>query len=209
MSTWDRPIERSARLLAGLVVFGLSLALVIEAGLGLDPWDVFAQGVARRVGSSIGTVTIVTSIVLLLAWIPLRQRPGVGTLANAVLVGVFIDVGQLIFPPAGTLLVQVLYLALALVGVAIGSGLYLGAGWGPGVRDGIMTGLAARGVPVYLARGSIELSALLIGWLLGGSVGIGTLVFALAIGPLVGLALPRLRMRPERRGDAGGEQAVA
>lgn len=192
----DRPVQRAARLLAGLLVFGASLALLIKAGLGLDPWDVFAQGFSRRTGLSIGTVTIVTSLLLLLAWIPLRQRVGIGTLANALIVGLVIDAGLTVLPEPAGLGAQIAYLVIAVLGSGVGSGLYIGAGWGPGARDGIMTGLAARGVPLYLARGAIELSALLVGWLLGGSVGIGTIVFALAIGPVVGLLLPRLTLRP-------------
>lgn len=192
----DRPVQRSVRLLAGLLVFGASLALLIKAGLGLDPWDVFAQGVSGRTGLSIGTVTIVTSLLLLLAWIPLRQRLGIGTLANALVVGLVIDAGLTVLPDPPGLAGQIAYLVVAVLGSGVGSGLYIGAGWGPGARDGIMTGLAARGIPIPLARGAIELSALLIGWLLGGSVGIGTIVFALAIGPVVGLLLPRLTIRP-------------
>lgn len=192
----DRPVQRSVRLLAGLLVFGASLALLIKAGLGLDPWDVFAQGVSGRTGLSIGTVTIVTSLLLLLAWIPLRQRLGIGTLANALVVGLVIDAGLAVLPDPPGLAGQIAYLVVAVLGSGVGSGLYIGAGWGPGARDGIMTGLAARGIPIPLARGAIELSALLIGWLLGGSVGIGTIVFALAIGPVVGLLLPRLTIRP-------------
>jgi uncharacterized membrane protein YczE len=192
----DRPVQRAVRLLAGLLVFGVSLALLIKAGLGLDPWDVFAQGFSRRTGLSIGTVTIVTSLLLLLAWIPLRQRVGLGTVANALVVGLVIDAGLTVLPDPPGLAGQIAYLVVAVLGSGVGSGLYIGAGWGPGARDGIMTGLAARGVPLYLARAAIELSALLIGWLLGGSVGIGTIVFALAIGPVVGLLLPRLAIRP-------------
>jgi uncharacterized membrane protein YczE len=192
----DRPVQRAVRLLAGLLVFGVSLALLIKAGLGLDPWDVFAQGFSRRTGLTIGTVTIVTSLLLLLAWIPLRQRVGLGTLANALVVGLVIDAGLTVLPDPPGLVGQIAYLVVAVLGSGVGSGLYIGAGWGPGARDGIMTGLAARGVPLSLARAAIELSALLIGWLLGGSVGIGTIVFALAIGPVVGLLLPRLAIRP-------------
>lgn len=192
----DRPLQRAVRLLAGLLVFGGSLALLIKAGLGLDPWDVFAQGFSRRTGLSIGTVTIVTSLLLLLAWIPLRQRLGIGTLANALIVGLVIDAGLTVLPDPPGLAGQIAYLVVAVLGSGVGSGLYIGAGWGPGARDGIMTGLAARGIPLYLARGAIELSALLVGWLLGGSVGVGTIVFALAIGPVVGLLLPRLAIRP-------------
>jgi uncharacterized membrane protein YczE len=191
----DRPAERAVRLAIGLLLFGASLALLIKADLGLDPWDVFAQGVSRRTGLTIGTVTIASSLLLLLLWIPLRQRVGIGTFANALLVGAVIDVGLSVLPTPTGVGVQIAYLVVAVLGSGLGSGLYIGAGLGPGARDGIMTGLARRGVPLYLARGAIELSALLIGWLLGGSVGVGTIIFALAIGPLVGVLLPRLTMR--------------
>lgn len=192
----DRPVQRAVRLLAGLLVFGVSLALLIKADLGLDPWDVLAQGVSRRTGLSIGTVVIVVSVLLLLAWIPLRQRVGIGTLANALMVGVVIDAALGVLPAPGGTVLRIGYLVVAVIGSGIGSGLYIGAGWGPGARDGLMTGLAEKGVPLSVARGAIELTALLIGWVLGGSVGIGTIVFALAIGPLVALLLPRLTVRP-------------
>jgi uncharacterized membrane protein YczE len=192
----DRPVERGIRLVAGLLIFGVSLALLIKAGLGLDPWDVFAQGVSHRTGLSIGTVVIVVSLLLLLVWIPLRQRVGIGTLANALVVGIVIDAALGVLPTPGATALQFGYLVVAVIGSGIGSGLYIGAGWGPGARDGLMTGLAEKGIPLSVARGAIELTALLIGWLLGGSVGIGTIVFALAIGPLVAFLLPRLTIRP-------------
>jgi uncharacterized membrane protein YczE len=192
---WDRALERTARLLAGLVLYGLALALLVEAGLGLDPWTVFAQGVSRRTGLSIGTVTVLSSVLVLAAWVPLRQRPGLGTIANAVVIGPVLDLGIAVIPSAGHPATQAAFLVAAVVGTAIATGLYVGAGWGPGPRDGLMTGLAAHGVPVAVARTSIELTVLVVGWLLGGTVGIATAIFALGIGPLVARALPRLSLR--------------
>jgi uncharacterized membrane protein YczE len=187
-----RLVGRLVQLYAGLVAFGVSLALMLRADLGLGPWDVLHQGVAERLGVPIGWVVIGTGIVVMLAWIPLRERPGIGTLSNAVLVGLVADAAlALISAPAG-LAVRIVFLAVGIVGTAIGTGLYVGAGFGPGPRDGLMTGLARRGLSVRVVRTGIELTALTVGVLLGGSVGIGTIAFALGIGPLVQLALRRL-----------------
>jgi uncharacterized membrane protein YczE len=195
---WDRPGQRVVRLLAGLVLFGLALALLVQAHLGLDPWNVFNSGVAQRTGLSLGTITVLTSLVLLLAWIPLRQRPGIATVANALVVGPALDLGLALFPSPAGLGWRVAFLAASLPLTAVATGLYLGVGWGAGPRDGLMTGLAARGLPVFVARAVIEVSVLAVGWLLGGAVGVATVAFALGIGPLVHRALPRLRMtRPE------------
>ncbi len=190
----DRPVERSVRLLAGLVLFGLALALLVRADLGLDPWNVFSQGISKRTGLSLGTVTVITSVALLLVWVPLRQRPGLGTIANALLVGPVLDLGLAVLPGPEQLGWRVAFLAVSIALLAVATGLYLGAGWGPGPRDGLMTGLAALGVPVFATRAAVELTVLAVGWLLGGSVGLGTVVFALSIGPLVHRALPRLVM---------------
>ena len=196
-SRWsDRPVARSIRLLSGLVLFGLALALLVQAHLGLDPWTVFTQGVAQRTGFSLGEVTVVISLVLLLLWIPLRQRPGLGTVANAFVVGPVLDVGVALIPQPGSLVLRLLFLVLAVLTIALATGLYVGAGWGPGPRDGLMTGLGDLGVPIYLARTLIEGTVLLAGWMLGGTVGLATVVFALAVGPLVGRALPRLALPP-------------
>lgn len=192
--SWDRPLERSARLLAGLVLFGLALAMLVKADLGLDPWNVLHQGVSRQTGLSLGAVTVLSSVVLLLAWIPLRERPGLGTVANALLVGPVLDLGLRLFPQAEGLAWQAAFLGMAILGTAIATGLYVGAGWGPGPRDGLMTGLAARGIPVFAARAGIELSALAVGWALGGSVGVATVLFGASIGPLVHRVLPWLAM---------------
>lgn len=196
-SRWsDRPVARSTRLLAGLVLFGLGLALLVKADLGLDPWTVLTQGIAGRTGLSLGTVTVALSLVVLLVWIPLRQRPGLGTVANALVVGPVLDLGLAVIPAPDALAVRLLFLVVAVLVVAVGTGLYVGAGWGPGPRDGLMTGLAHRGLPLVAARALIEGTVLLLGWLLGGSVGLATVVYALAIGPLVGRALPRLALPP-------------
>ena len=189
---WDRPVGRSARLLAGLVLFGLALALLVEADLGLDPWSVFNQGISRHTGLSLGTITVIVSILLLGLWIPLRQRPGAGTVANALIVGPVIDLGLAVIPDPGSAPAQVAYMLAAIAGSAVATGLYVGAGWGPGPRDGLMTGLADRGVPIAVARGGIELTVLVIGWALGGTVGVATVLFAAAIGLLVKQALLRL-----------------
>jgi uncharacterized membrane protein YczE len=201
-SRWsDRPLTRSVRLLTGLVLFGLALALLVHANLGLDPWTVFSAGVARHVGLTLGEVTVAISVLLLVLWIPLRQRPGIGTVANALVVGPVLDLGVALLPSPSSLVVRVLFLALGVVLVAVGTGLYVGVGWGPGARDGLMTGLVELGTPLYLARMLIEGTVLVIGWLLGGAVGVTTVVFALAVGPLVGRALPRLVLPPSPDAD--------
>lgn len=189
-------MARGVRLLSGLVLFGLALAFLVRARLGLDPWTVFTAGMAQRGGFSLGQVTVGVSFVLLLLWIPLRQRPGLGTVANAAVVGPVLDLGVAVLPAPSDLLLRSLFLVSALVMVAVGTGLYVGAGWGPGPRDGLMTGLVDLGIPLYLARTMIEGTVLVAGWLLGGSVGVATIIFALAVGPLVGRALPLLTLPP-------------
>ena len=184
-------LRRLLQLLIGLAMYGISLAMFIRAGLGLDPWDVFHQGVAGKTGLSIGTVVIIVSFLVLLLWIPLRQRPGFGTLANAVLVGVFADVGLALIPQISQPGGQAGMLAGAVLLNGVASACYIGARFGPGARDGLMTGLARRtGWSVRTSRTGIEVVVLGAGWLLGGSVGVGTVIYALAIGPLVQLLLP-------------------
>ena len=187
---------RLARLYAGLVAFGVSLALMLRADLGLGPWDVLHQGVAERLGVPIGWVVIGVGVVVMLAWIPLRERPGLGTLSNAILIGLVADAALAVLPSPQPMTLRVALLVVGIVGTAIGTGLYVGAGFGPGPRDGLMTGLARRGLSVRLVRTSIEVTVLVLGFFLGGSVGIGTIAFALGIGPLVHLALPRLAFAP-------------
>ncbi|XAS73014.1 hypothetical protein VUN82_03910 [Micrococcaceae bacterium Sec5.1] len=191
-------IRRITQLLIGLAMYGISLAMFIRAGLGLDPWDVFHQGVSEKTGFSIGVVVIAVSFIVLLLWIPLRQMPGFGTLANAVLVGVFADLGLWLIPEFSHLGGQIAMLAGAVILNGIASACYIGARLGPGARDGLMTGLVRRtGWSVRLVRTGIEVVVLAVGFLLGGSVGVGTVVYALAIGPIVQVLLPKF-MVPER-----------
>jgi uncharacterized membrane protein YczE len=188
-----RPVRRLAQLYAGLVLYGASMALQIRAGLGLDPWDVFHQGVAQRTGLSFGTVVIVTGAIVLLAWIPLRQRPGFGTVSNVFVIGIAVDATLAVLPRAGSAPVAV-GLLLAGVGLnGVAGGAYIGAGLGPGPRDGLMTGLVRRTRrSIRAVRTTIEVTVLVAGAALGGTVGVGTVVYALSIGPLVHLLLPRL-----------------
>lgn len=183
-------------LYVGLAGFGVSLALMVQARLGLDPWDVLHQGIARLLGVRIGWVVIVVSFVVLAAWIPLRQRPGFGTISNAVVVGLVVNVAVSLIPAPSALATRAGMLAAAIVVNGIATGLYIGAGLGPGPRDGLMTGLAARGHSIRVVRTIIEVSVLATGFALGGSVGIGTVAYAVSIGPLVHIFLPRLTLPP-------------
>jgi uncharacterized membrane protein YczE len=199
--------RRLAQLFFGLFLYGLSTALMVRAGLGLNPWDVFHQGLADRSGWSIGSVIVAVGAVVLLLWIPLRQRPGFGTVANLVLVGVAANLGLALLPAAHGLPLQIAFLAAGIVLNGMATGFYIGAGMGPGPRDGLMTGLVARtGWQVRIVRTAIELSVVAVGWLLGGTVGIGTLAYALLIGPLVQFFLPRLSLARLRPQPASGER---
>ena len=184
--------RRIPRLLWGLTLFGWGLALMVAADLGLGPWEVFHQGVSFHTPIPIGTVGIITGLIVLLLWIPLGERFGLGTALNVVLVGVVIDLTLLWLSTPSLPALRWVYLIGGFVMVAVATGYYIGAGLGPGPRDGLMTGLARRGWSIGLARTSVELTVLLGGWLLGGTVGVGTVIFAFGIGPLVQLFLPRL-----------------
>ncbi|OBB61391.1 hypothetical protein A5757_07820 [Mycobacterium sp. 852013-51886_SCH5428379] len=187
---------RGSALLVGLIGYGFSMAVMIRAGLGLDPWDVFHQGLALHTPMSIGAATAVVGVVVLLAWIPLRNRPGIGTVANVVVIAVTVDACLRVLPAAQTLPVQVSWMVGAVVLNAVSTVLYVGAGLGPGPRDGLMTGLVARtGWSVRVVRTAIEATVLSAGWLLGGTVGVGTVAYAFGIGPLVQLFL---RLTPRR-----------
>ena len=204
----ERIILRLFNLFAGLILFGVSIALMLSAELGVDPWDVLHQGVARQTGIPFGTVVILTSLLVLVLWIPLRQRPGFGTMANAVIVGLAAGATLAVLPDLDTLAPRFAFLAGGILLNGVATGLYIGARLGPGPRDGLMTGLAARGLPLGPARTAIEVGVLAIGWGLGGQVGIGTLVYAVLIGPLAQFfiaaftvvkrgAQPRVRVRPQ------------
>ncbi len=177
--------------MAGLAFFGFSLGLVVRADLGLAPWDVFHQGVSQQLGWSLGTVIVATSFVVVVLWIPIRERPGIGTLANAVLVGIWVDVSLWILPEVlSSLVLRFVVLAVGIAVNGVATGLYIGARFGSGPRDGLMTGLAARGYSVRVVRTIIEAIVLISGFALGGSVGLGTVLFAVAIGPIAHQAIP-------------------
>jgi len=191
---------RLPRLLLGLVLCGVGIAFMVAADLGLAPWSVLEQGISERTGIPIGMVSILVGAVVLAAWLPLRERPGLGTVLNIMLIGITIDLTLLVLETPDGLALRAVYMALGAFLFGPGSGFYIGAGLGPGPRDGLMTGLARRGVgSIRLVRTGLELSVLATGWLLGGSVGIGTVVFALTIGPNVQFFLERVAIA--LRGD--------
>ncbi|WP_293906350.1 hypothetical protein [Phenylobacterium sp.] len=183
--------RRLIQLFAGLSLYGASMALMLRATLGLDPWDVFHQGLAAHVGLSFGMLVNATGAVVLLLWIPLRQRPGIGTIANVLTIGTTVDLTMLVLPAVDGLAIRAVMLILGVVLNGIAGALYIGAGLGPGPRDGLMTGLVRRtGWRIAWVRTGIELTVLAIGWLMGGTVGLGTVLYAFAIGPLVQVFLP-------------------
>jgi uncharacterized membrane protein YczE len=182
---WIRVTRRLAQLYIGLALYGVAAALQVRSGLGLDPWDVFHQGLAGRLHIAIGTVVIAIGAVVLLLWIPLRQRPGLGTLSNVVLIGVSLNLTLQVLPPAHVMGLRVGEMVAGIVLGGVATGMYIGANFGPGPRDGLMTGLAARtGRSIRLVRTGIEVTVLAIGWALGGTVGIGTVLYAVSIGAL-------------------------
>lgn len=191
--------RRLVQLVVGLLLYGAGCALTVRAGLGVDPWTVLAEGVSGHIGIGVGWTTNLIGLGVLLLWLPLRQRPGAGTVANIVLVGTSMQVVLDVLPPAEGTLGQVAACLGGIVVVAAASGLYIGANFGPGPRDGLMTGIHRRWRwPIWLARGSVEVTVLAAGWMLGGTVGVGTVLFAVLIGPLVHVALPLTDTR--RRG---------
>lgn len=195
--------RRIAQLLVGVLLYGIGIAFIVRGGIGAAPWDVLTQGVTNHVPLSFGTVTIVISVIVLLLWIPIRQRPGVGTIVNAVLVGPAADVGFLVIGEVDVLWARVLSFAIGLTVLAAATGLYIGAHFGPGPRDGLMTGLHDRlGRPIWMVRTALEVAVVAIGWLLGGNVGVGTLAFALLVGPMCQFFMRVFAVRP-----SGGEAA--
>ena len=185
---------RLALLFGGLGLYGVSDGLLVLAGLGLDPWDVLHQGLSRSLGLQVGTWAIAVGAAVLLCWIPLRQRPGVGTICNVVVIGLVINLTLAVVPAPRLLGVRVVTLIGAVILNGIATGAYIGAGLGPGPRDGLSTGIAARGISLRVVRTAIEVSVLVLGWLLGGTVGVGTVLYALAIGPITHLTIPALRL---------------
>lgn len=192
----DRFGERLARCVIGLALFALGLRMIIDAEVGLAPWDVFHQGLSEHTGIGIGWwIEIVGVVILLASWMLLRQRPGLGTIINALEIGLVVDLTAGRLPTTGHIVLRVVLMLVGVIVVAAGSGRYLGAGLGAGPRDGLMMGLAERGLSVRIARTSIEAVVLVIGIILGGSIGVGTVAFTLGIGPAVHVLLPRLEMR--------------
>jgi uncharacterized membrane protein YczE len=193
-----RLVRRTVQLFVGLALYGVSMALMIESGLGLTSWDVFHQGLSQVTGLSFGLVVILAGIPILLLWIPLRQRVGFGTIANVVVVGFVADGALAVLPPGHGLPARIPYLIAGIVMNGLATGMYIGARFGPGPRDGLMTGIVRRfpRLPLRLVRTGIELTVLGAGFLLGGTAGIGTIAYAICIGPLVQLFLPMF-MVPE------------
>jgi len=183
--------RRIAQLVLGVIFYGIAISLIVRAAIGVAPWDVLTQGIGKQTGLSFGVITVITSVIVLLLWIPIRQKPGIGTVLNTLLVGPSAEVGLALIPEQSELWVRILLFIAGLVLLAIATGLYIGARFGPGPRDGLMTGIHHRwGVKIWIVRTSIEVVVLSIGWILGGNVGLGTVAFALLIGPMVNITMP-------------------
>lgn len=199
-------LRRIPQLLIGLFLYGVAIAMMIRAGLGVSPWDVLSQGVSIQTGLAFGLVTNLIGLVVLLLWIPIREKPGIGTVLNVLLIGPSAEFGLWLIPTQTVLWAQVLLFTGGLVLLAIATGLYIGARFGPGPRDGLMTGIHRRyGVRIWVVRTTIEVVVLAGGWLLGGTVGLGTVAFALFIGPLVNLTMPLLRAPDARKPEPQSE----
>ncbi len=191
----DRLGRRLIRCVLGLALFAVGISLQMNANIGAPPWDVFHQGVANQTDITIGKIIVITGCFLLLLWIPLKQKPGLGTILNALEIGLVADIALGAIPEPSSIFIQVPMALLGIVVVAIGSGLYIGSALGPGPRDGLMTGLAKRGIPIRVGRTVLEVIVLVTGWLLGGQVGVATFAFAFGVGPLVQFFLPRLAVK--------------
>ena len=191
----DRPIERLTRCVFGLALFGTGIGMQKAGNLGLPPWDVFHDGVSKIIGLPFGTTIVLTSAFVMLLWVPLRQAPGLGTILNAIEVGVAAGIFLSIVPEAQAMPLRIFLMLGGIVVTGIGSGFYIGAGLGPGPRDGLMVGLAKRGINIGKARTGVEITVLLAGVALGGSIGVGTIAFAVLIGPIVAKTLPLLQIR--------------
>lgn len=202
---WTR---RIAQLLGGLFLYGVGIALMVRAEIGVAPWDVLTQGISKQTGLPFGLITNLVGVLVLLLWIPIRQKPGVGTVLNVLLIGPSAQLVLWLVPLQTEFWVRIPLFIAGLLVVGIATGLYIGARLGPGPRDGLMTGLHAKlGWPIWLVRTIIEVTVLAIGWALGGNVGVGTVAFALLIGPIANVTLPLLRV-PELQGATPAPPAV-
>ena len=186
----DNLPRRLVQLMVGLFLFGLGIGLMLESGLGVPPWDVLHQGLAVQLGSTVGIMSIVVSFFVLLLWLPLREKYGIATVFNAIIIGIVIDASVAFLPEANGWLAWLMLLGGILI-IGLASGMYIGANLGPGPRDGLMTAIARRGYSIRVTRWGLEIVVLLVGWLMGGTFGIGTVAFAVAMGPLVHFFLPR------------------
>jgi uncharacterized membrane protein YczE len=208
LSTWfipasgNRLIRRLAQLIVGLVLFGVGIAMMLQSGLGLPPWDVLHQGLTEQFGLSVGVWSIIISFVVLLLWLPLRERYGLGTLLNAIIIGVVIDVAALVIPEPPNVWLDSILLGGGILAIGLASGMYIGANLGPGPRDGLMTAIARRGISIRVTRWGLEIVVLIIGIVLGGTFGVGTVAYALLIGPIVQFFLPRWSIDTGRPEDA-------
>jgi uncharacterized membrane protein YczE len=194
--------RRVVQLVAGLVLFGLGIGLMLQSGLGVPPWDVLHQGLAEQFGLTVGAWSIIVSFLVLLAWLPFSERYGLGTLLNALIIGVIIDLAVYIFPEPESVWLDAVMLCAGILTIAVASGMYIGANLGPGPRDGLMTAISRRGYSVRRTRWAIEIVVLIAGVFLGGTFGVGTIAFALFIGPLVQFFLPRWSIDTGRPEDA-------
>lgn len=190
---------RASQLLVGLLLYGFGLAMLVRSVLGAAPWDVLTLGLVNHLPLSFGTVVVLVSVIVLLCWIPLRERPGIATVLNVLLVGPAADLGLFLFPETTALWLRVLYLGVGILVVGAATGLYIGARFGSGPRDGLMTGLRrVTGLPIWVVRTGLEVTVVALGWLLGGVFGIGTVLFAVTIGPLCQFFIPRFTVRLSR-----------
>ncbi|MBF4568136.1 hypothetical protein ITJ57_05065 [Plantibacter sp. VKM Ac-2880] len=201
--------RRVLQLLIGLFLYGIAIAMIVRGAVGVAPWDVLTQGLNLRTGLTFGLITIIVGGVVLLAWIPLKQRPGVGTVLNVLLVGPSADIGLALIPADLDLWARILLFAGGLLLLGVASGLYIGGNFGPGPRDGLMTGIhRVTGWPIWVGRTGVEVVVLGVGWLLGGNVGIGTVLFAVLIGPICGYTIPLFRIAPSTARPAAGEATL-
>ncbi|MFE0020227.1 YitT family protein [Amycolatopsis sp. NPDC059021] len=195
------PVRRLVQLLGGLTLYGASMAMLVRAHLGLTPWDVLHEGLHKHLPLSFGVITAITAVIVLLAWIPLRQRPGIGTVANVIVIALAVDLTLALVPQLDGLVLRSAVMAGGIVLNGVATACYIGARLGPGPRDGLMTGLVARtGGSVRLVRTLLEVAVVVAGWLLGGTFGVGTVLYAVSIGPLAQAFLPALTIRADRAG---------